>query len=317
MIVAFLGNCCLLILGLIILIKGADIFVEGASGIAKKFHIPQIIIGLTIVAFGTSAPEAAVSISAGLKGTSGIAVGNILGSNIMNILLILGIASCITALQVQESTRKFEIPFMLLVTVALLGMGVFQKELNKISGLILWGLFILFFVYLIRQAKKGNTEEDAAAENIGYKKGVGVLALTTLAGLAAIVLGSNFTVDGASYIAKTLGMSDRIIGLTIVAFGTSLPELLTSVMAAKKGKSDIAIGNIVGSNLFNILFVLGTTSLIVDIPFGSEYLIDNIIAIGAVLLLMFGIQRKKALTRTGGIAMLVSFVVYYAYVIMK
>ncbi|MCI5699058.1 MAG: calcium/sodium antiporter [Lachnospiraceae bacterium] len=317
MIVAFLGNCCLLILGLIILIKGADIFVEGASGIAKKFHIPQIIIGLTIVAFGTSAPEAAVSISAGIKGTSGIAVGNILGSNIMNILLILGIASCITALQVQESTRKFEIPFMLLVTVALLGMGVFQKELNKISGLILWGLFILFFVYLIRQAKKGNTEEDAAAANIGYKKGAGVLALMTLAGLAAIVLGSNFTVDGASYIAKTLGMSDRIIGLTIVAFGTSLPELLTSVMAAKKGKCDIAIGNIVGSNLFNILFVLGTTSLIVDIPFGSEYLIDNIIAIGAVLLLMVGIQRKKALTRTGGIAMLVSFVVYYAYVIMK
>ena len=139
----------------------------------------------------------------------------------------------------------------------------------------------------------------------------------TLAGLAAIVLGSNFTVDGASYIAKTLGMSDRIIGLTIVAFGTSLPELLTSVMAAKKGKCDIAIGNIVGSNLFNILFVLGTTSLIVDITFGSEYLIDNIIAIGAVLLLMVGIQRKKALTRTGGIAMLVSFVVYYAYVIMK
>lgn len=317
MIVAFLGNCCLLILGLIILIKGADIFVEGASGIAKKFHIPQIIIGLTIVAFGTSAPEAAVSISAGIKGTSGIAVGNILGSNIMNILLILGIASCITALQVQESTRKLEIPFMLLVTVALLGMGVFQKELNKISGLILWGLFILFFVYLIRQAKKGNTEEDAAAANIGYKKGAGVLALMTLAGLAAIVLGSNFTVDGASYIAKTLGMSDRIIGLTIVAFGTSLPELLTSVMAAKKGKCDIAIGNIVGSNLFNILFVLGTTSLIVDIPFGSEYLIDNIIAIGAVLLLMVGIQRKKALTRTGGIAMLVSFVVYYAYVIMK
>lgn len=314
---AFLGNCCLLILGLIILIKGADIFVEGASGIAKKFHIPQIIIGLTIVAFGTSAPEAAVSISAGIKRTSGIAVGNILGSNIMNILLILGIASCITALQVQESTRKLEIPFMLLVTVALLGMGVFRKELNKICGLILWGLFILFFVYLIRQAKKGNTEEDAAVANIGYKKGAGVLALMTLAGLAAIVLGSNFTVDGASYIAKTLGMSDRIIGLTIVAFGTSLPELLTSVMAAKKGKCDIAIGNIVGSNLFNILFVLGTTSLIVDIPFGSEYLIDNIIAIGAVLLLMVGIQRKKALTRTGGIAMLVSFVVYYAYVIMK
>ena len=312
-----LWNIFLLVLGFVVLIKGADVFVEGASGIAKKFNIPQIIIGLTIVAFGTSAPEAAVSISAGIRGNCGIAVGNILGSNILNILLILGISSCIVALKVQVSTMKYEIPFMFIITVVLLALGMLQGELNKISGLILWALFILFFVYLIRQAKNGTAEEDPAAANIGHKKSLGTLILVTVIGLVAIVWGSDLTVDGASYIAKTLGMSDRIIGLTIVAFGTSLPELLTSITAARKGNCDIAIGNIVGSNIFNILFVLGTTSLIVDIPFGKEYLIDNVIAIGAVVLLLLGVIRKKALTRTGGVAMLISFVVYYAYVLMK
>ncbi|MEE1197115.1 MAG: calcium/sodium antiporter [Lachnospiraceae bacterium] len=312
-----LWNIFLLVLGFVVLIKGADVFVEGASGIAKKFNIPQIIIGLTIVAFGTSAPEAAVSISAGIRGNGGIAVGNILGSNILNILLILGISSCIVALKVQVSTMKYEIPFMFIITVVLLALGMLQGELNKISGLILWALFILFFVYLIRQAKNGTAEEDPAAANIGHKKSLGTLILVTVIGLVAIVWGSDLTVDGASYIAKTLGMSDRIIGLTIVAFGTSLPELLTSITAARKGNCDIAIGNIVGSNIFNILFVLGTTSLIVDIPFGKEYLIDNVIAIGAVVLLLLGVIRKKALTRTGGVAMLISFVVYYAYVLMK
>lgn len=312
-----LWNIFLLVLGFVVLIKGADVFVEGASGIAKKFNIPQIIIGLTIVAFGTSAPEAAVSISAGIRGNGGIAVGNILGSNILNILLILGISSCIVALKVQVSTMKYEIPFMFIITVVLLALGMLQGELNKISGLILWALFILFFVYLIRQAKNGTAEEDPAAANIGHKKSLGTLILVTVIGLVAIVWGSDLTVDGASYIAKTLGMSDRIIGLTIVAFGTSLPELLTSITAARKGNCDIATGNIVGSNIFNILFVLGTTSLIVDIPFGKEYLIDNVIAIGAVVLLLLGVIRKKALTRTGGVAMLISFVVYYAYVLMK
>lgn len=312
-----LWNVFLLVLGFVMLIKGADFFVEGASGIARRFHIPQIIIGLTIVAFGTSAPEAAVSISAGLKGTSGIAVGNILGSNIMNILLILGVSACLASMKIQDATMKYEIPFMLFITVVLLVMGLIQGELNKISGLILWTLFIVFFVYLIRQAKNGSAEEDGAVSNIGYKKSLATLILVTVVGLAAIVLGSDFTVDGASYIAKSAGMSDRIIGLTIVAFGTSLPELLTSVTAAKKGNCDIAIGNIVGSNIFNILFVLGTTALIVNIPFGREYLVDGLIAIAAIVLLLAGVIRKKALTRTGGVAMLVAFVVYYAYIFVK
>lgn len=314
---SLIWDLCILIIGFVVLIKGADIFVEGASAIAAKFHIPQIVIGLTIVAFGTSAPEAAVSISAGIRGTGGIAIGNIVGSNILNILLILGLTACIRSLKVQMSTFKIEIPFMLLVSVVLVVMGHMMGSLNKISGLILWALFILFFVYLIREAKNGNDEADEAQSNIGYKNNIWVLILVTAIGLAAIVWGSDLTVDGATGVAQMLGLSDRIIGLTIVAFGTSLPELITSVTAARKGNSDIAIGNIVGSNIFNILFVLGTTALIVDIPYGSEYLIDGIICIAAVLILMACIWKEKKLTRKGGIVMLVSFAAYFTYLLMK
>lgn len=314
---SFIWNLCLLIVGFVVLIKGADIFVEGASSIAAKFHIPQIVIGLTIVAFGTSAPEAAVSISAGLQGNGGIAVGNIIGSNILNILLILGITACIRPLTVQPSTYKFEIPFMLLVSVVLVVMGQTAGTLNKISGVVLWALFLVFFVHLIREAKNGDGEEDEAAGNIGYKNNLLVLILITVVGLAAIVWGSDLTVDGATGVAKMLGMSDRLIGLTIVAFGTSLPELITSVTAARKGNSDIAVGNIVGSNIFNILFVLGTTSLIVNIPYGSEYLVDGIICTAAVLLLMVSIWKEKKLTRKGGVVMLVTFAAYFAYLMVK
>ena len=313
----FIWNLCLLLVGFVVLIKGADIFVEGASSIATKFHIPQIVIGLTIVAFGTSALEAAVSISAGIQGNGGIAVGNIIGSNILNIFLILGVTACIRTLTVQPSTYKIEIPFMLLVSVVLVVMGHVMGTLNKISGIVLWAFFIVFFMHLIREAKKGASEEHEAASNIGYKNNLLVLILITLVGLAAIVWGSNLTVDGATGVAKMLGMSDRLIGLTIVAFGTSLPELITSVTAARKGNSDIAVGNIVGSNIFNILFVLGTTALIVDIPYGNEYLVDGIICIAAVVILMISIWKNKKLTRTGGIVMLASFAAYFAYLMMK
>lgn len=320
-----LWNVCLLIIGFVILIKGADFFVEGASLIATKFHIPQIVIGLTIVAFGTSAPEAAVSITAGMQGNGGIAVGNILGSNILNILLILGITACIRTLSVQTSTFKIEIPLIFFSSVVLVAMGHMAGELNKISGIVLWILFILFFVHLIREAKKGSAENDtktdvkeSTSEPVsGYKNNMIVLLGITLGGLAAIVWGSNLTVDGATGVAKMLGMSDRLIGLTIVAFGTSLPELITSVTAARKGNSDIAVGNVVGSNIFNILFILGTTSFIVDIPYGMEYLVDGIMAIAAVVLLYVCIWKDKKLTKKGGIAMLVTFAAYFAYLIVK
>lgn len=314
---SFFVNLFLLIVGFVILIKGADVFVEGASSIAKKFYIPQIVIGLTIVAFGTSAPEAAVSISAALKGNAGIAIGNILGSNILNILLILGITACICSLNVQESTYRFEIPLLLFSSIVLAVMGLMTGELNKIIGVVLWIIFIVFFLHLIKESKKGIQEETTPENQIGYKNNMLVLILVTVAGLIAIVWGSNLAIDGATGVAKMIGMSDRLIGLTIVALGTSLPELMTSAMAAKKGNSDIAVGNIVGSNIFNILFVLGTTSLITDVPYGMEYLLDSIMCVAAVIILMLSIFRYRKIVRREGIIMLVVFAAYYGYLIMK
>lgn len=314
---SFFVNLFLLIVGFVILIKGADVFVDGASSIAKKFHIPQIVIGLTIVAFGTSAPEAAVSISAALKGNAGIAIGNILGSNILNILLILGITACIRSLNVQESTYRFEIPLLLISSIILAVMGLMTGELNKITGVVLWVIFIVFFLHLIKESKKGTQEETTPENQIGYKNNMLVLILVTVAGLIAIVWGSNLAIDGATGVAKMIGMSDRLIGLTIVALGTSLPELITSAMAAKKGNSDIAVGNIVGSNIFNILFVLGTTALITDVPYGMEYLFDSIMCIGAVILLTLCIFKDRKIMRKEGIIMLAVFTAYYGYLIMK
>ncbi len=314
----FLINLVLLVVGFVLLIKGADYFVEGASKIADKLGIPQLVIGLTIVAFGTSAPEAAISISSAIKGSTGIAIGNIIGSNIMNILLILGITSCITVLKVAKSTVYYEIPFVIFITTVLVVIGGTQGKLGFISGIILWALFILFFVYLLKMAKSGKSDgivEEGEAYD-GKKDSMIKLIFITLAGMAAIVIGSDLTVDGATEIAKILGISDRIIGLTIVAFGTSLPELITSVTAGLKGKADIAIGNIVGSNIFNILFVLGTTCLIKSVPYSSNFVIDGIVAIAAAVLLFLGVVRKKQLGRMAGIIMLIAYAGYFAYLIV-
>lgn len=307
----------LLVIGFVLLIKGADWFVDGASGIADKFGIPEIVIGLTIVAFGTSMPEAAVSITAALNGSAGLAVGNVLGSNIMNILLILGLSALFTPVPVQKSTLKYEIPFVIAVTILLGGLGMVGNTVSRIDGIILWVVFIGFFIYLIRMSKKGKpeAEEEKAPEK---KKSIWLLIGLTVVGVAMIVVGSDLTVDHASNIAKTFGMSDRIIGLTIVAFGTSLPELVTSVIAARKGKADIAIGNIVGSNIFNILFVLGTTALITNVAYGANFYVDTIVAIAAAALLLVCVLNKDhKIKRVGGVAMLVSYAGYFAYLIMS
>lgn len=306
-------NVLLLVVGFVLLIKGADYFVEGASQIAERFRIPQIIIGLTIVAFGTSAPEAAISIAAAAKDSAGIAVGNVLGSNIMNILLILGITACIRKLKVQENTVKFEMPFLILISAVLVVMGLLTEKLDFVSGLIMWAFFIIFFVYLIAQARKGRSETE---ETSGEKKNIWLVLLMTVLGLAAIVIGSDVTVDNASAIASFLGMSDRLIGLTIVAFGTSLPELITSTTAARKGNADIAIGNIIGSNIFNILFVLGTASLISEIPYSRDFLLDGVVSIAAAAFLLATTFRKKELNRPAGVIMLVAYAGYFAYLLV-
>lgn len=303
----------ILVVGFVLLIKGADFLVAGAAGIAEKFHIPQIVIGLTIVAFGTSAPEAAISISAGLKGVTGISVGNVLGSNILNVLLILGITACIVPLKVEKNTIWREIPFTIGITVLLVAMGAVLKELGFFAGCVFWILFIGFLAYLFQMSKKSQEE----AEECPHKRqAVWVLLLITVIGLAAIILGSNMTVDSASSIAARLGMSDRLIGLTIVAFGTSLPELVTSVTAARKDNVDIAIGNIVGSNIFNILFVLGTTCLVASVPYASKFLIDGLVCIGAVVLLWLCVAKTKELRRWGGILFLACYAGYFAYLMM-
>ena len=301
-----------LVLGFVMLVKGADWFVDGAAGIADKFGIPQLVIGLTIVAMGTSAPEAAVSIASALKGNAGITIGNVVGSNIMNILVILGITAVITTIAVAKSTVRIEMPYMLLITALMMVFGYTGGTINFVEGILLWVAFIVYLVYLFRMAMK-NKE---AVEEDEEKKPVWMLILLAVVGVVLVVKGSDVTVDAATKIAQAAGLTERIIGLTIVAFGTSLPELVTSVSAARKGKADIAIGNIVGSNIFNILFVVGTTALITPVIFEKTFMIDSVIAIAAGVLLWLGVFKDQKLKRPVGIVMLISYAAYFVYLLV-
>lgn len=303
----------LLALGFVMLVKGADWFVEGSSGIADRFGIPQLVIGLTIVAMGTSAPEAAVSVTAALKGTADIAIGNVVGSNIMNVLIILGLAAAITPIAVAKTTVRYEIPFMLVITLLLMGFGYLGGSVNLWEGIILWVLFISYLLYMLWLAKTGQAE----SEEIEVKGSLWKLLAMVVIGLVLIVWGSDVTVDAATKLAKAFGVSDQFIGLTIVALGTSLPELFTSVSAAMKGKADIAIGNIVGSNIFNILFVIGTSALIIPVTFVSSFVVDCLVTVAAGVLLWLFVFRKQKLTRIGGITMLVGYAAYFVYLLLR
>lgn len=304
-----LWNIVLLVVGFAMLVKGADWFVEGAAGIASKLKIPQLVIGLTIVAMGTSAPEAAVSITAALKDNASIAIGNVVGSNILNVLMILGIAAIIVSMSIQKPTVKIEIPFMIGITVLLIVMGKTGEQISRLEGVILWVLFLTYLAYLFFLARK-NKEEDVEETRSVWK----LLVFMVLGGVF-VVLGSNFTVDSATIIARTVGISEHFIGLTIIAFGTSLPELVTSVAAARKGNADIAVGNIVGSNIFNILFILGTTALITPIPYAPAFIIDGIVAVAAGIVLWLAVFKKLELKRGWGIAMLVLYAAYFVYLV--
>ena len=301
----------ILLAGFAMLVKGADWFVEGAAGIAKKLGIPQLVIGLTIVAMGTSMPEAAVSITAALNGNAGITIGNIVGINILNILIILGITAVITTVAIQKSTLYYEIPFMTGITLLLLFFCVTDSAITFAEGVIFLVLFLLFLAYLFVMSKKGAIEEEEEEKDIPVWKGIIFIVIGGL----LVVKGSDFTVSGASEIARFLGMSERLIGLTIVAFGTSLPELVTSVTAARKGNAGIAIGNIVGSNIFNILFIVGMTALICVVPFESKFLIDTAIAAFCGVLLWFGTVKHKELRKPCGIVMLVGYAIYLVYLL--
>lgn len=303
----------LLAAGFFMLAKGADTFVDGAAGLAYRLGVPQIVVGLTIVAMGTSAPEAAISISSSLKGSADIAVGNVVGSNIMNIMLILGITAIITPLAMKKNTIRYEIPFLLVISTVFSLMGLLDGKVTVFDGIILWMLFMVYFAYLFVMTRKGDVEAESS--DIDPNTPVVRLLVLVVAGAAMIIFGSDITVNAATELARILGMSERFIGLTIVAFGTSLPELVTCVIAGLKKNADIAIGNIVGSNIFNILFVIGTSALITPVAYQSQFLFDSLIMVAVVALLYILSRKENRLTRTGGIIMLACYAAYFIYLL--
>ena len=314
-------NLALLLIGFVFLIKGADIFVDGASDTARKFRVPKMLIGLTIVSFGTSAPELAVSIQSILSGKGDILLGNVVGRNVLNILLILGVASLVGTLRVNTATVKKEIPVLVLITLAFAALlsdkifGLAENIFTRQDGVVLLLFFCIFIYYLIGMARKKDTNEE---ENKDEKPVKLVKALLMIViGLFGIVLGSDFVVKGASEIAATFGVSQRIISLTIVALGTSLPELVTSVIATKKGEYDIAIGNIVGSNIFNIGIVAGLpVAIFGGVGGGAFSYIDIIALIISAVVLFFFARHGGRIGYKKGIIFLLMFAAYYGYVMM-
>lgn len=301
----------LVVVGFILLMKGADWFVEGAAKAALKFGIPQIIIGLTVVAIGTSLPEAAVSINSAIQGASDLSIGNILGSNIINVLLILGITSLICVIPVAKKAVRFDIPFVTLVTILLVYLALSDNLLGRIDGIILVAVMIGYVFYLRYRVKKGDELDEIPGGDKPMK--TPLIIFLILLGGAMIAFGSYITVNGAVSLATYFGVSERIIGLTMVAFGTSLPELVTSITAARKKETDIAIGNIVGSNFFNIVFVLGITSIIRPIPCDTAFTIDAYAAIATIVLLFICALPKKKLGKFSGVLMLAGYTAYIVY----
>lgn len=306
----------LLILGFALLIKGADYLVDGAAELAARLGIPDLIIGLTIVAMGTSAPEAAVSMTASYSGNPDVAVGNIVGSNILNTFIILGVAAVMTSMVVQKSTIRYEIPYMFLCSVVLLLLGL-DGKISLLDGVLLWLLFVVYLVYLFFCAKRGKeeSEKDETAQDSGKKRKIVLELLMIAGGLVILIAGSKLAVSAASSLARYIGISERVIGLTIVALGTSLPELFTSVIAARKGNADIAVGNIVGSNIFNVLFVIGTTSLFSVVPFQEKFVMDSVVMVFSCIVLFLFVRRKQKLDRVTGVFFLICYAGYLLYLL--
>lgn len=308
----------LLIVGFIILIKGADIFVDGASSIAGNFKISKMLIGLTIVAFGTSAPEFAVSVQSLLSGNGDIVLGNVIGSNILNILLIVGASSMVHALSVKNNTVKKELPTTILITtlfIVLLSDSLFDhvaSTFTRSDGIVLLLFFLVFIYYLVGMVKN-KVEEDSKENYMPLMKAFAY----TIFGIVAIILGSNLVVHNASSLASLIGVSQKMISLTIIALGTSLPELVTSITATKKGEYDIAIGNVVGSNLFNLGVVIGLpVALLGGISKINFNYIDLIVMLVSAILLFFFSVNDRRISKKEGFILLTLFVVYYGYVIL-
>lgn len=312
----------ILIIGFFLLIKGADIFVDGASSIAKKIGIPSVIVGLTIVSLGTSAPELAVSLISSFNGNNGIAVGNVLGSNLFNTLVVLGGTAIVAPLIIKKCTIKRDYITTLLVTIltCFLIFGLVPKSenmLSRISGIILLVVCIIYMFILVKAAKKDSVKDEESTSEIKMSKNI----LLSLIGVVGIVFGGNLVVDSATNIAYALGMSEKLVGLTIVAVGTSLPELVTSIVAALKGENDIALGNVLGSNIFNLVLILGASAAISPITVSGVMVIDFIILIAVTLfigaLIFFNKKEEKRLGRLEGIILVGMYVAYLVYIIFR
>lgn len=301
----------LLVLGFVLLIKGADLFVDGSSSIAKHMKIPSVIVGLTIVAMGTSAPEASVSITAAIAGNSDISLGNIVGSNIFNFLIVIGVSAMIFPIISHKDIIKRDLWWNLGITILLLVL-ILDKKLSRIDGIILLIGMALYLFVVIRNALKNRTQESNE-ELLSVPKSI----IFMIIGLAAIIFGGNLVVDNASIIAKSLGLSETLIGLTIVAIGTSLPELVTSITAAKKKEAGIALGNAVGSNIFNILFILGASSALTPMNVAPELFIDTIILIAVGIIIFIFAYTGRKTNRTEGIICTLLYVAYTAYIIIR
>ena len=300
----------MVLIGFLMLIKGADYFVEGASSIAKRFHIPEMIIGLTIVAMGTSLPELSVSFISALNGQSDMSIANAIGSNIFNVLMILGVSAFIKTLPIKQSSIK-DIIILISATTLLLMLSYFGLSLVWFDGLIMLCLFAYFIRKMIKESKDNNDNENSIPLSIIRT------IVYIVCGAIGIIYGGNLVVSGASTIAQAFGMSDNLIGLTVVALGTSLPEFVTSVMATKKGKLDIAIGNVIGSNIFNILFVLGISSLFSVLTVSVVTLIDIFFSLFITSVLLYVVCKFKKINKLNGIIFIILYISYMIFTIIR
>ena len=321
-----LKEILILVIGFVLLIKGADYFVEGSSSVARRLKVPSLIIGMTIVAMGTSLPECAVSVTASLTGNNTLAVSNVVGSNIFNLMVVCGVCALFAPLTIKKDTLQKEFPLSIICAILLMFLGYFGMTLGHVEGVILLIIFVGYLLWMIQAARTARkkhvkerlmTEEVEVAEDDGDILPVWKCLVFIVGGMIAIKYGGDFVVDGASVIAARLGLSQTLIGLTIVATGTSLPELVTSIVAARKNEVDMALGNVIGSNIFNILFVLGIAASISPVAFLLENIIDIIILVIMSLIVMVFAWTSQTIKRNEGIFMLVVYAAYLVYICIR
>ena len=306
-----LFNILLLLVGFVLLIKGADFFVDGSSSVAKLLKIPSVVIGLTIVAMGTSAPEAAVSISAGIQGSNEIAISNVVGSNIFNMLVVVGVCALIKPFDLDKTILKRDFPVNIVASIFLFSVAFIGMALSRLDGIILLAMMALYITWLVVSAIKNREQSDEEIKSMSPILSI----ICIVGGLAAVIFGGDLVVDNAVVIAKVFGLSETFIGMTIIAIGTSLPELVTSIVASKKGENGLALGNVVGSNIFNILLILGLSSSISPIVVDSRAIVNAVFLVIMTVIMYLLCVWKKKLSRGVGIAMVFAYAVYTGYLL--